>query len=56
MCARTAAPNHPKWIGHCPACKEWNTYREELITLFILRRSLIRCPADASRSSSQESR
>ena len=22
-----------KWIGHCPACKEWNTYREELITL-----------------------
>ena len=23
----------PKWIGHCPACKEWNTYREELITL-----------------------
>ena len=23
----------PKWIGHCPACKEWNTYREELIAL-----------------------
>ncbi len=23
----------PKWIGHCPVCKEWNTYREELITL-----------------------
>ncbi len=23
----------PKWIGHCPACQEWNTYREELITL-----------------------
>lgn len=22
----------PKWIGHCPACKEWNTYREEIIT------------------------
>ena len=22
----------PKWIGHCPACKEWNTYREELVT------------------------
>jgi DNA repair protein RadA/Sms len=22
----------PKWIGHCPVCKEWNTYREELIT------------------------
>lgn len=23
----------PKWIGHCPACKEWNTYREELVTM-----------------------
>jgi DNA repair protein RadA/Sms len=23
----------PKWIGHCPACKEWNSYREEIITL-----------------------
>ena len=23
----------PKWIGHCPVCKEWNTYREELIAL-----------------------
>lgn len=23
----------PKWIGHCPACREWNTYREELISL-----------------------
>ena len=22
-----------KWIGHCPACKEWNTYREEIITV-----------------------
>ncbi|MFZ2286750.1 MAG: DNA repair protein RadA [Bacteroidales bacterium] len=22
----------PKWIGHCPVCKEWNTYREELVT------------------------
>ncbi len=22
----------PKWIGHCPACREWNTYREELVT------------------------
>jgi DNA repair protein RadA/Sms len=22
----------PKWIGHCPVCKEWNTYREEIIT------------------------
>lgn len=22
----------PKWIGHCPACKEWNSYREEIVT------------------------
>jgi len=21
----------PKWIGRCPACKEWNTYHEEII-------------------------
>lgn len=21
----------PKWIGKCPACKEWNTYHEEFI-------------------------
>lgn len=21
----------PKWIGHCPACNEWNTYIEEVI-------------------------
>lgn len=21
----------PKWIGHCPACHEWNSYREEII-------------------------
>lgn len=21
----------PKWIGKCPACKEWNTYHEEII-------------------------
>ena len=21
----------PKWIGHCPACHEWNTYVEEFI-------------------------
>lgn len=21
----------PKWIGHCPACGEWNTYNEEII-------------------------
>lgn len=20
-----------RWIGHCPACNEWNTYREEII-------------------------
>lgn len=22
----------PKWIGKCPACGEWNTYQEEIIT------------------------
>lgn len=21
----------PKWIGHCPSCREWNTYHEEVI-------------------------
>ena len=21
----------PKWIGHCPACNEWNTYVEEIV-------------------------
>lgn len=21
-----------KWIGHCPSCGEWNTFREEIIT------------------------
>jgi len=21
----------PKWIGHCPSCKQWNTYQEEII-------------------------
>ncbi|MFZ2340931.1 MAG: DNA repair protein RadA [Bacteroidales bacterium] len=21
----------PKWIGKCPACKEWNTYHEEIL-------------------------
>ena len=20
-----------KWIGHCPSCGEWNTYREEIV-------------------------
>jgi DNA repair protein RadA/Sms len=20
-----------KWIGHCPSCMEWNTYREEIV-------------------------
>ncbi|MFT4522148.1 MAG: DNA repair protein RadA/Sms [Bacteroidia bacterium] len=20
-----------KWIGHCPSCKEWNTYQEDII-------------------------
>ena len=22
----------PKWIGKCPACSEWNTYVEEVIS------------------------
>ena len=22
----------PKWVGKCPACEEWNTYQEEIIT------------------------
>lgn len=22
----------PKWIGHCPACGEWNSYREEIVS------------------------
>ena len=21
-----------KWLGQCPACKEWNTFVEEMIT------------------------
>lgn len=21
-----------KWIGHCPSCREWNTYHEEIIS------------------------
>ncbi len=21
----------PKWIGHCPSCHEWNSYREEIV-------------------------
>lgn len=24
--------NSPKWIGHCPACGQWNTYLEEFIS------------------------
>ena len=27
----------PKWIGHCPSCKEWNTYHEEIIAVAPLR-------------------
>jgi DNA repair protein RadA/Sms len=22
----------PKWIGHCPSCREWNTYHEEIVS------------------------
>ncbi|MEP7194917.1 MAG: DNA repair protein RadA [Saprospiraceae bacterium] len=25
--------NSAKWIGHCPACDQWNTYVEEIITI-----------------------
>ncbi len=28
-----------KWIGRCPACKEWNTYHEEIIVPDSLRES-----------------
>lgn len=24
--------NSPRWIGKCPACSEWNTYVEEIVT------------------------
>lgn len=30
ICANCGT-NSPKWIGHCPACGEWNTYQEEQI-------------------------
>ena len=23
----------PKWMGQCPACKEWNTFVEEKVTV-----------------------
>jgi DNA repair protein RadA/Sms len=29
----------PKWIGKCPACKEWNTYHEEVISQSSTRES-----------------
>ena len=25
-----------KWLGQCPACKEWNTFVEEKITVVVL--------------------
>ena len=28
---RNCGAESPKWIGKCPACKEWNTYHEEII-------------------------
>ena len=29
---RNCGADSPKWIGRCPACHEWNTYIEEVIT------------------------
>ena len=29
ICSNCGA-NSPKWIGKCPSCEAWNTYREEL--------------------------
>lgn len=31
VCTNCGAES-PKWIGKCPACGEWNTYKEEIIT------------------------
>ena len=28
---RNCGAESPKWIGKCPACKEWNSYQEEVI-------------------------
>lgn len=28
---QTCGSKSPKWIGHCPACNEWNTYVEEIV-------------------------
>jgi DNA repair protein RadA/Sms len=28
---QTCGSQSAKWIGHCPACNEWNTYVEEII-------------------------
>ncbi|MDX2444744.1 MAG: DNA repair protein RadA [Bacteroidales bacterium] len=30
LCQNCGADS-PRWIGHCPACNEWNTYVEEII-------------------------
>jgi len=30
VCSSCGAES-PKWIGHCPACGEWNSYNEEII-------------------------
>jgi len=29
---RSCGNESPKWIGRCPACGEWNTYAEEVVT------------------------
>ncbi|MFO7851358.1 MAG: DNA repair protein RadA [Bacteroidota bacterium] len=30
VCSNCGAES-PKWIGRCPSCGEWNTYREEIV-------------------------
>ncbi|MCC7231952.1 MAG: DNA repair protein RadA [Bacteroidia bacterium] len=29
---QTCGAQSPKWIGHCPACGNWNTYVEEVVS------------------------
>ncbi|MDX1943474.1 MAG: DNA repair protein RadA, partial [Saprospiraceae bacterium] len=31
ICANCGSES-PKWVGQCPSCGEWNTYREEVIS------------------------
>jgi len=32
-CCQNCGANSAKWIGKCPACGEWNTYVEEIISV-----------------------